>query len=141
MVREGVMRFHKIGKSCGKVVKDEQSGMDSTNLPRLLSTFPFTETSIASTTAPTATAIKSLPRSLVPCRVSGDLAQQPFRRMWLEVFLERARHARSEPAGLTLRLERRLPSCPVKLYSTWIGPHPTFLTQPTLSSRTEIIQA
>lgn len=55
------MRFHKIGEGCGEVVKDEQSGMDSTNLPRLLSTFPFIETSIASTTAPTAPAIKSLP--------------------------------------------------------------------------------
>jgi len=55
--------------------------MDSTNLPHLLSTFPFMETSIASTTASTAPAIKSLPRSLVPCRVSGNPTQQLSRRM------------------------------------------------------------
>ena len=43
--------------------------------------FPFIETSIASTIAPTAPTIKSLPRSLVPYRVSGSLTQQLSRRM------------------------------------------------------------
>ena len=68
------MRFHKIGEAVVGL-KDEQSGMDSINLPHLLSMFPFIETSIARTTAPTAPAIKPLPRSLVPCRLSDNLTQ------------------------------------------------------------------